>query len=82
MALNLDGKIEDHTIKHFRVNHSTVPDASDGVFLYGLQSEDEQAHLQTGLSETYSDDLTGVEDGPNGPQITLQCGTLRTAASS
>jgi len=74
MALNFDGENEGHTIAHFRMNYSTDPEGQDGVFLYGLQSEEEHARIKSGLSETHTDYLTDVVDGTHGPQIMLRSG--------
>ncbi|WP_162798096.1 NAD(P)-binding protein [Sulfitobacter sp. JL08] len=74
MALNFDGDNEEELISYFRRTYSTDPDTANGVFLYGLQSEDEQIRIAAGLSETYPGYLVDVTDGPDGPVMELQSG--------
>lgn len=60
-----DGDNEDAVVDHFRARYSTDPTSADGVFLYGLQSEEEQARIQSGLTQTvrtYLDDVAGEGD--------------------
>jgi hypothetical protein len=75
LALNFDGDNEDHTIAHFRAEHSTKTDGLNGVFLYGLQSEEERARIDAGLSALYAGYMTDVRDGPTGPTMLMRDGT-------
>jgi thioredoxin reductase len=74
LALNFDGDNEAHTVAHVRQNYSTDPNGSNGVFLYGLQSEDEQSRISRGLHTTHSDYLLDVRDTPDGPMMDLRGG--------
>jgi len=74
LALHFDGDNEDKTLAHVRKNHSTDVDTNNGVFLYGLQSEDELAKIKAGLTENLADYLVDVEDTAAGPQMTLRSG--------
>ena len=74
IALNFDGENEDHTLAHLRRQHSTNTKADHGVFLYGLQSEDEQARIEAGLTETLSDYLEDVSDMPDGLLMKMRSG--------
>jgi hypothetical protein len=71
-ALNFDGDNEDHTLARLRKQHCTNAEADNGVFLYGLQSEDEQARIEAGLTETLADYLADVTDTPGGPQMKMR----------
>jgi glycine/D-amino acid oxidase-like deaminating enzyme len=83
LAMNFDGDNEEHTIAHFRANHSTDPGARSGVYLYGLQSEDEQARIANGLAETHQDYLVDVEDAVDSPCMKLRSGaTLQVPEGS
>lgn len=75
VALNFDGENEDHTLAHLRAEHSTDPHTKNGVFLYGLQSEDEHERIQNGVEAIHRDYLTDVVDTPNGPEMSLRGGT-------
>lgn len=77
-ALNFDGDNEDDTIRHFRTHHSTAPDSENGVFLYGLQSEEENDRVLSGLAKTHSDYLLDVADSASGPTITFRSGVSET----
>lgn len=74
LALNFNGDNEDHTITHLRTHYATDPKSLNGVFLYGLQSEDEQARISSGLSQTLSDYLENVTDTSDGVQMEFQSG--------
>ena len=74
LALNFDGDNEDNTLAHVRKNHSTDAGTDNGVFLYGLQSEEELAKIMAGLTETSADYLVDVADTPEGPQMTMRSG--------
>ncbi len=74
LALQFDGDNEDDTIAHFRKNHSTDPGSQNGVFLYGLQSEDEHARITAGLSATLPGYVADVVDGAEGPCLSLRDG--------
>lgn len=74
IAVNFDGDNEDHTLAHLRAHHCTSADADNGVFLYGLQSEDEHARIEAGLTETFPDYLGDVIDTPDGPQMKMRNG--------
>lgn len=80
LALEFDGDNEDHTLAHFRTNHSTDPASDNGVFLYGLQSEEELARIMSGVSEIHADYLTDVIDTDDGPQMTMRSGATRPLA--
>ena len=82
LALNFDGDNEDHTIAYFRKKHSSDPSGMSGVFLYGLQSEDENERIAEGLTQTYTDYLTDVVDTPGGPQITFRTGETQPVAAA
>ena len=74
LALNFDGENEEHTLAHLRATYSTDPRSQNGVFLYGLQSEDEHARIQNGLEAIYSDYLKDVVDTSDGPEMSLRGG--------
>jgi len=74
VALNFDGDNEDHTIRHFRTQHSTAPDCANEVFAYGMQSEEEHSRVVQGLAKTHSDYLVDVTDQTSGPTITFRSG--------
>ncbi len=77
LAYNFDGDNEDHTIAHFRRHHSTDPNSPNGVFLYGLQSEDEHIRIAEGLNRIYTDYLVDVtDDSPDEPSMKLRGGTI------
>lgn len=81
LALNFDGHNEVHTVSRMRQAHSTAPESRNGVFLYGMQSEDERARIDAGLSETLDGYLVNVTDGPNGPVMTMRDGTAKALES-
>ena len=74
VALNFDGENEDHTLAHLRAEYSTDPHTKNGVFLYGLQSEDEHEKVQNGVEAILSDYLTDVVDTSTGPELSLREG--------
>jgi len=74
LAIHFDGENEASLIDHFRRTHATDPDTANAVFLYGLQSEEEHARIADGLETQYADYLDRVEDGPDGPVMTLRSG--------
>lgn len=76
LSLNFDGDNEDHTLAHFRKAHSSDPTSNNGVFLYGLQSEDELAQIKSGLSAAHEDYLTDITDNPEGPQMLMRSGAV------
>jgi Pyridine nucleotide-disulphide oxidoreductase len=78
LALSFDGDNEDHTIQHFRTQHSTEPNSTNGVFLYGLQSEEEHARVAQGLAKTHSDYLDDVTDTASGVTMTFRSGATET----
>ena len=67
VALNFDGENEDHTLAHLRARHSTDPHSQNGVFLYGLQSEDELERVKNGVEAIHAGYLSDVADTSNGP---------------
>jgi len=75
LSLNFNGDNEDHTIAHFRRYHSTEPNGSNGVYLYGIQSEDEQAQIFAALHRSYAGYLADVTGSPAGPVMELRGGT-------
>lgn len=77
LALNFDGDNEDHTIEHVRRHYATDPANRNGVFLYGLQSEEEHARITAGLRETMPGYLADVIDSPDGPVLTLRDGHMQ-----
>ena len=78
IALVFDGDNEDHTIQHFRTQHSTDPKSTNCVFLYGLQSEEEKARVTKGLAKTHCDYLVYVTDTESGVTMTLRSGATET----
>ena len=72
VALNFDGENENHTLAHLRAEHSTDPHTKNGVFLYGLQSEDEHERVQNGVATIHSDYLSDVVDTSTGPEMILR----------
>lgn len=74
IALNFDGENEDHTLAHLRIHHCTNAGSDHGVFLYGLQSEDEHARIEAGLTETFADYLEDITDTPDGPRMKMRNG--------
>ena len=80
LALEFDGDNEDHTLAHFRVNHSTDPASDNGVFLYGLQSEEELARIKSGTHEIHADYLADIVDTDDGPQMTMRSGATQPLA--
>ncbi len=75
VALQFNGDNEEHTLAHLRATYSTDPQSQNGVFLYGLQSEDEHARVREGLAAIHSDYLTDVADTAAGPELNLRGGT-------
>jgi len=80
-ALYFDGHNEDNMLAYFREQHSTDPTSGHGVFLYALQSEDEQARIKAGLQADIRDYLVDIADTPAGPQMTLRSGGFLYHAS-
>ena len=80
LALAYDGDNEAETMAHFRKHHATDPSTENGVFLYGLQSEEELARIRSGLTETRADYLQDVTDGVDGPQMVLRSGAIEPIA--
>lgn len=80
VALNFDGDNENHTLDHTRRTHASDPGGDNGVFLYGLQSEQEIADIKAGLTETVADYLEDVVDTPDGPQMTMRSGASASVA--
>lgn len=74
LSLQFDGDNEDRLIAHVRAIYATDPATPGGVFLYGLQSEEERARVDAGLAGTLPDYLLDVEDGAGGPQMVLRGG--------
>lgn len=74
LALNFDGDNDTETLAFLRETYSTTPGAPDGVFLYGLQSEDERARIDASLAARHFDYLTDVTDTEDGPVMTLRSG--------
>lgn len=74
IAIVFDGDNEEQTIQHFRAQHSTEPTSTNGVFLYGLQSEEESTRVAKGLARTHSDYLVDVTDTASGVTMTLRKG--------
>jgi hypothetical protein len=81
LALTFDGDNEDDTISYFRRHHSTNPNSRNGVYLYGILSEEEHARIAGGLSRTYPDYLADVIDTADGPQMCLRRGGREPVAS-
>lgn len=80
LALTFDGDNEDQLLAHCREKFSTDPSADNGVFLYGLQSEEEHARIQAGVTDVCADYLEDVIDTADGPQMTLRSGARRPIA--
>ncbi|WP_306752296.1 FAD-dependent oxidoreductase [Paracoccus actinidiae] len=80
LALAFDGDNEDDMMSHLRRHYATAPDSQNGVFLYGLLSEDEHARITGGLSRTYPDYLVDVTDTNAGPQMALRRGSKEPVA--
>lgn len=74
LALTFDGDNEDATLAHFRTAHSSDPGATNGVFLYGLQSEEELARIKAGLAAAHEDYLTDICDSAEGPRMRMRSG--------
>lgn len=74
LAYAFDGENEDDTVAYFRTNYSTDPASENGVFLYGLQSEEEHRQIKSGLAETYAGYLEDVIDTQGGLQLVLRSG--------
>ena len=74
IALQFDGDNEDHTVAHLRTVYSTDPHTENGVFLYGLQSEEEYERVKNSLKETHQDYLMDVVDSSCGPKMKLRDG--------
>ena len=77
IARSFDGDNEAAMIDHFRRTHATDPDTPNAGFLFGFQSEAEQASIAAGLTETLSDYLTDVSDTSEGPVMELRGGATR-----
>lgn len=75
LATEFNGENEDQLIEYIRLNLSTDPDAKSRTFLYGLQSQEEHAQVQSGLANTISDYLTDVVDNAGGPILFTRNGT-------
>ena len=67
MAMHFDGENEDSLIAYFRTRYSTDQASSNEVFLYGIQSEEEQNQIAGGLAESIPGYLSDVIDSKNGP---------------
>ncbi len=80
LATRFDGDNEDALIAHVRAHHSTDPSSENGVFLYGLQSEDEHARIQSGLHAVFGGYLADVVDTETGPEMRLKDGTAHAVA--
>ncbi|MFC0201940.1 hypothetical protein [Paracoccus rhizosphaerae] len=74
LALAFDGNNEDDMMRHFRRRHAVDPGSQNGVYLYGLLSEDERTRISEGLSCTYTDYLVDVSDTAGGPCMRLRSG--------
>ena len=80
MALTFDGTNETELLHYFRKTFATDPTGDNSVFLFGLLSEDELQHIQTGLSLTLNGYLEDVTDTSTGPQMRLRDGSLHPTA--
>lgn len=78
IALSFDGDNEDHTIQHFRTQYSTEPKSTNGVYLYGIQSEEEHARVTQGLAKTHFDYLVDVTDIASSVTMTFRSGAKET----
>ncbi|PSL17794.1 FAD-dependent oxidoreductase [Shimia abyssi] len=74
LALKFDGDNETQTIDHFRRHHATDTQSPNGVFLYGLQSEEEHHRIASGLQQTIGDYLVDVAGTQEGLEILLRNG--------
>ena len=78
LALTFDGENGDDTLAYLRRIYSTDPTSENGVFLYGLQSEEEHAKIKSGVNAAMFDYLEDVTDTPDGPQMELRSGATVT----
>ncbi|WP_298838077.1 FAD-dependent oxidoreductase [uncultured Roseobacter sp.] len=78
IALSFDGTNGEATVGFFRENFSTEPDAANGVFLYGLQSEEELARISSGLTRRLPGYLADIRDTDAGPEMQLRSGATET----
>lgn len=74
VALMNNGDNEEEALANFRKKYATDPTANNGVFLYGLQSEEELSKIKSGVAHTYSDYLKDVIETPTGPQMIMRSG--------
>lgn len=81
IALHFDGDNEDATMDHFRRHHSTDTATPNAAFLFGFQSEEEQARIAEGLHQTIPDYLEDVVDTPDGPAMTFRNGPPQPVAA-
>jgi len=61
--------------------HRDAAGTENGVFLYGLQSEDEHRRIAEGLANEFGDYLADITDGENGPQLELRGGETKDLAA-
>ncbi len=80
MALTYDGTNETELLYHVRKTYATDPKGDNAVFLFGLLSEEELQHIQTGLSSTLNGYLEDVIDTSTGPHMRLRDGSLHITA--
>ncbi|WP_375230214.1 FAD-dependent oxidoreductase [Roseobacter sp. S98] len=81
LARVFDGTNGDAVVSHCRQKYSTEPDADNGVFLYGLQSEDELSRISGGLKQKLTGYLEDVKDTASGVELHLRSGQAVTAAA-
>ena len=74
MALHFDGTNEDALLAHFRSHHSSDPATPTGVFLYGLQSEEERDRVAAGLAAQHDDYFADIADDGGTPVMHLRSG--------
>lgn len=83
LARIFDGTNEDALMTHVSRTYATEPEAGHGVFLFGLQSEDEQARISAALTRRIRGYLDTARDGTTGPELVLRSGeTLPVPAGS
>ncbi|WP_424973000.1 FAD-dependent oxidoreductase [Dinoroseobacter sp. S76] len=80
VAMRYDGEDDAALLDHIRRTHSTDPEGPTGRFLYGLQSEEEFAQVEAGLSASLAEYLEDVCDGDAGPEIRLRSGASHPVA--
>ncbi len=77
LAEQFDGTNEDETMAFIRSQLASDTKTDNGVFLYGLQSEEERDRIDKTLAQTLPGYLSDIEKTANGQQLRLRDGQMQ-----